>query len=173
MGRAIEWNERTQLLRDALSTGGAFLVSVDASGRPNPMTIGWAQVGIVWSRPILTVYVRKSRYTHACIRAAKSFTVSVPRPGELSKELALCGSKSGRELDKMKSAGLTALPGRSVDTPVVDGCALYYECRIVARTQEELVDFEAGDVVERYYPKGDPHLAVCGEILSAYAVDRA
>ncbi len=173
MGRTIQWNERTQLLRDALSAGGAFLVSVDPSGRPNPMTIGWAQVGIVWSRPILTVYVRKSRYTHACIRASKSFTVSVPRPGELSKELALCGSKSGREFDKMRAAGLVALPGRSVDTPVVAGCILYYECRTVARTQQELSDFQPGDVVERFYTKGDSHLAVYGEILAAYVVDRA
>ncbi|MEN6369795.1 MAG: flavin reductase family protein [Thermotogota bacterium] len=173
MGRTIQWNERTQLLWDALSSGGAFLVSIDTSGRPNPMTIGWAQVGIVWGRSILTVYVRKSRYTHSCIRSAKSFTVSVPRAGGFSAELALCGSKSGRELDKMRAAGLVALPGRSVDTPVVGGCALYYECRVVARTQQELPDFEAGDIVERFYPKGDSHLAVCGEILSAYVVDKA
>ena len=172
MRRGIEWNERAQLLRDALSTGGAFLVSIDESGRPNPMTIGWAQVGIVWSRPILTVYVRKSRHTHACIRSAKTFTVSVPRPGDLSAELALCGSKSGRDLDKMKAAGLVPVPGRAVETPVVRGCALYYECRTVARTQQELADFEPGDVVDRFYPKGDPHLAVWGEILSAYVVGR-
>lgn len=173
MGRTIQWSERTQLLRDALSGNGAFLVSIDESGRPNPMTIGWAQVGVVWGRAILTVYVRKSRYTHACIRSAKSFTVSVPEAGDFSAELALCGSKSGREFDKMSAAGLVALPGRSVDTPVVAGCVLYYECRIVARTQQELPDFESGDVVERFYTKGDPHLVVCGEILSAYVVDRA
>ncbi|MDD4904063.1 MAG: flavin reductase family protein [Candidatus Bipolaricaulis sp.] len=171
--RRIEWNERAGLLRDGLSSGGAFLVALDESGRANPMTIGWAQVGIVWSRPILTVYVRKSRYTHRCLQQADSFTVSVPRSGALDQALALCGSKSGRDLDKMQAAGLTPIQGRSVSTPVIDGCVLYYECRIVGRTQQELPDLAARDVIERYYPKGDPHLAVYGEILSAYVADRA
>jgi flavin reductase (DIM6/NTAB) family NADH-FMN oxidoreductase RutF len=171
--RRIEWSEETQLLRAALSGDGVFLVAVDDSGRPNPMTIGWAQVGIVWSRPILTVYVRKSRYTHRCLRSARDFTVSVPRPGDHSAALALCGSRSGRDVDKMKAAGLIALPGLTVETPRVDGCILYYECRIVGRTQQELPDFAASDIVERFYPKGDPHLAVFGEILSAYVADEA
>ena len=40
-----------QYLREAtlaLSRDGALLVSLDESGRPNPMTIGWATAGVIW-----------------------------------------------------------------------------------------------------------------------------
>ena len=58
---------------------GAFLT---AGGTVwNPMTIGWAQFGVVWGRPVVTVMVRKSRYTHSLMEQAQVFT---PTPGTYS-----------------------------------------------------------------------------------------
>ncbi len=169
MTQNIAWFDHTDLLNRSLAKGGAFLVVTAPDGRANAMTIGWGQVGIVWSRPVFAVYVRKSRYTHPCITAASDFTVNVPQPGALTKALALCGSRSGRDLDKIAAAGLKTLPSRMTTAPILDGCALYYECRILARTQQALPDFEADDVLSSFYPTDDPHLVVFGEILAAYA----
>ena len=87
---------------------GAFLTA--GGGVWNPMTIGWAQFGVVWSKPVMTVLVRKSRYTYGLMEQADVFTVSVPRAKELSKELGFCGSRSGRDVDKEKESGVTRAP---------------------------------------------------------------
>lgn len=80
---------------------GAFLM-VDG----NPMTIGWAQFGVIWGRPVCTVFVRHSRHTHALLEKSNVFTVSVPAAGTMREALAYCGSHSGRDGDKL--AGLRA-----------------------------------------------------------------
>ena len=42
---------------------GAFLTTA-AGGRHNTMTIGWGALGNIWGKPVFTVMVRHSRYTH-------------------------------------------------------------------------------------------------------------
>ena len=171
MKRDIEWDGGSAQLHEALRGSGAFIVVVDANGKANPMTIGWGQVGIVWSRPIFTALVRVSRYTYGCLQAAETFTINVPRSGELKEALAFCGTKSGRDLDKAAEAGLTMVDAKAVETPIIDECVLHYECRIVARTQQEPDNFTSGEILDRFYPNGDHHLIVFGEIVAAYAAD--
>ena len=169
MKKEIAWSDHTDHLRKALSDDGAFLVAVDSNGKANPMTIGWGMAGRVWSRPVFTVLVRQSRYTHGCIQGSDSFTVNVPRLGELKDELLFCGTKSGRDLDKAAECNLTLLPGKKVDTPIIEECALHYECRVIVRKQLQAGDFFAPDVLEEHYKSNDHHLVVMGEILAAYA----
>jgi flavin reductase (DIM6/NTAB) family NADH-FMN oxidoreductase RutF len=169
MEKDFEWKDDTDLLWGSLSSGGAFLVALDPTGRPNPMTIGWAQLGIVWSRPIFTVLVRQSRYTYDCLRSAATFTVSVPARGALKEALALCGTKSGRHIDKFRAAGITPCPSRCVDTPVVGECVAHYECRVLARPLIAVPDLADSELTERFsYTPGNTHAAFYGEILATY-----
>ncbi len=169
MDNRFVWKDQTDLLWGALSSGGAFLTVLSLSGRPNPMTIGWGQIGIVWSRPTLTVLVRQNRYTYACLRAAESFTVSVPAPGKLKDELFLCGTTSGRDIDKFRAAGLTPRASRLVAAPVIAECLAHYECRIMARTLVALPDVADAEIVDRFsYTEGNTHAAFFGEILATY-----
>ena len=150
---------------------GAFLT---AGGTVwNPMTIGWAQFGVVWGRPVVTVMVRKSRYTHSLMEQAQVFTVSFPRPKQMGKEIAFCGVRSGRDVDKEKEAGLTRLSPRAGGAEAVAGCDIVMECRIV---QKQLLDLDSldPDFRPKYYgdnqalPDGDPHVLYVGEVLAAY-----
>ena len=152
---------------------GAFLIAGGAVW--NPMTISWGQFGIVWARPVVTVMVRQSRYTHALMEQAEVFTVSIPRAKEMTKELGLCGSRSGRDVDKEKEAGLTRLAPRAGGAEAVAGSGIVIECRIV---QKQLLDLDTFDPAFRalYYgnnqatPDGDPHTIYVGEVLAAYEV---
>ncbi len=164
----IAWYEHVELLDQALSGNGAFLVARDEFGKANPMTIGWGAVGRIWSIPTFTVLVRRSRYTHSCIKQEESFTVSVPKNGDLAAALDFCGRHSGRETDKAAACGIAFRPGTRVATPVIDGCALYYECRIILRKQLDEGDFSAPDVLEKYYDNDNHHMIVIGEIVAAY-----
>jgi flavin reductase (DIM6/NTAB) family NADH-FMN oxidoreductase RutF len=173
-GRDFIWKDQTDLLWGALSSGGAFLVVLNPQGKPNPMTIGWGQIGIVWSRPVFTVLVRQNRYTYECLQTASSFAVSVPAPGELKDELLLCGTKSGRSLDKFRAAGLTPCPGQIIDTPIVAECLAHYECGILARPLAGMRDIVADELVERFsYEEGNTHAAFFGEIVATYMTPRA
>ena len=171
MQERIRWDQETEWLKAGLAGNGAFLNVRTPKRIVNPMTIGWGQVGIVWGSPIFTVYVRQSRHTYECIQAAESFTVSVPRLGELADELTLCGTKSGRDLDKAQACGFALIPGQDVDTPIIGECGLHYECRIMARCQLEESDI-ASDNVRRFYKTPDLHQIILGEILTAYVIEK-
>ena len=73
----------------------------------NTMTISWGGLGTIWNKPVATVYVRKSRYTHDFMDREDYFTVSF-YPEEYRKVLTVLGSKSGRDMDKMNASGLTS-----------------------------------------------------------------
>jgi flavin reductase (DIM6/NTAB) family NADH-FMN oxidoreductase RutF len=169
MQKRIRWDQQTEWLKAGIAGNGAFLNVNTPSGILNPMTIGWGQVGIVWGRPIFSVYVRKSRFTYDCLQAAGSFTVSVPRLGELADELALCGTKSGRDLDKAQACGFSLIPGQSTDTSILGECGLHYECSILARCQLEEPDIASEEIHRRYEAK-DLHQIILGEILTAYVI---
>lgn len=149
----------------ALEGAGAFLV-VEAKGRVNPMTIGWAQAGFVWGLPVMTVLVRASRYTHSLMGAAARFSVCVPAPGEMRKELAYCGSKSGRDYDKVRACGLELRDGSAPGVKLIGGCALAYECEKTGSAELRAEDLP-GAVRARYYPEGDLHTLFFGRIIKA------
>ena len=146
---------------------GLLLVSVDPVGKPNTMTIGWGTVGIIWGKPIFTVLVRPSRYTHNCMESTGDFTVNVPS-AKMSEIVAFCGSASGRDHDKFKEKGLIAVPGNAVKSPIIEQCLIHYECKVVHKNNvlKENLD---GRIISSAYKSGDFHTIYHGEILAAYA----
>ena len=66
----------------------------------NSMTISWGGMGTLWGKPVVTVYERKSRYTHEFIDSSNYFAISFFKE-EYKKNLSEIGSKSGRDIDKM------------------------------------------------------------------------
>ena len=139
---------------------GAFLM---VNG--NPMTIGWGQFGVLWGRPTFTVYVRKSRYTHELLDHETTFTVSVPAKGTMREALALCGTKSGRDLDKMKALDAKLFRACFGAQDGFFGCRYHIECRILSRTDLNENEMEDTTLMNRYYANGDSHTMYVGEIL--------
>jgi flavin reductase (DIM6/NTAB) family NADH-FMN oxidoreductase RutF len=153
----------------SLEDGGALLVSRDEGGRPNVMTIGWAQLGIIWGKWVMTVLVRPSRYTYGCCNHTGDFTVNIPYPSQ-GDEVLLCGTRSGRDLDKFAECGFTATPAHApgVASPYIAQCGLVYECRTVL-TAEVDPALLAPDICGGCYPHGDFHRLYYGEVLDAHA----
>jgi flavin reductase (DIM6/NTAB) family NADH-FMN oxidoreductase RutF len=146
---------------------GAFLV-VKGKEQVNIMTIGWAMLGIIWSRPIMMVAVRTSRFTHGIIEGADSFTVSTPM-GDMKKEINFCGSKSGRDLDKLKECGLSITKAKKISTPVLKIPGYHFECRIVYKTPMD-PKFLSPDLAN-IYPAKDYHTLYFGEIMASYLME--
>ncbi|MDR2707069.1 MAG: flavin reductase family protein [Planctomycetaceae bacterium] len=162
----MQFTEHLDQVFQRLGSNGVFL-TVKSGERVNTMTIGWGLIGIQWRLPIFTVLVRPSRFTFELIETATDFTVSVPKDNSLNNALTLCGTKSGRNLDKFKAAGLVLKPARKVITPVIDGNCFTYECRILYKTPLNSNEV-APSVVKSSYSGGDFHTLYFGEIVDCY-----
>ncbi len=154
----------------SLFSDGAFLVAGN-----NPMTIGWCQFGVVWGIPVCTVFVRKSRFTHHLMEENDAFTVSFPKPGTMKKELAFCGTKSGRDVNKTEELGLEFLdPSSDGLQGGIRGCGFHFECRKVFKAEGGLCDMDPV-LRERFYgpnqisADGDPHTVYFGKVVRAFA----
>lgn len=155
----MDWmNETTEQMPK-----GAFLM-VDG----NPMTIGWCQYGVLWGKRTCTIYVRKSRYTHQLLDNAATFTVSVPALGTMRKELAYCGTRSGRDGDKLQAIHAALSPARFGAQDGYLGCKTHIECRILYRQDLSMDGFDDDAVRQSYYGAGDEHTVYVGEILGVY-----
>ncbi len=150
-----------------IKSKGAFLVAKSKDGKKtNVMTIGWAAIGYMWSKPIMTVMVRKSRFTHHIIEKASGFTVSIPTD-DLKEALNFCGTKSGRDVDKFKEYNLTTIPAQKVETPIIDISGFHYECKIVYKSEMN-PDFLCKEYKEDIYTDNDYHTFYFGEIVACY-----
>ena len=66
----------------------------------NAMTASWGGLGVLWNKPVATVYVRPQRYTYSLTEKADRFSLCV-LPEENRAALKICGTRSGRNTDKL------------------------------------------------------------------------
>ena len=116
-------------LPELLRKRGALLTAGNQSGC-NTMTIGWAQSGMVWGKPVCTVYVRPERYTYQFMEAQDYFTLSF-LPESEKQTMAFCGSRSGRDTDKIAACGLAVEYGAG-DAPYFAQAELVLVCRKIS-----------------------------------------
>ena len=132
----------------------------------NTMTIGWCQLGRLWSIPVCTVYVRPERYTYAFMESHDYFTVSV-LPLSDRQTAQVCGTKSGRDIDKIKECGLTLRRGAG-DASFFDEAEWVLVCRkLYAQDLDENCVLDER-VLHHYGAKGGWHRAYTGEVVEAY-----
>lgn len=158
----------TELSNEALDqlTRGAFL-SVKSGEISNTMTIGWGALGYMWGKPVFMAMVRLSRYTYELMENADDFTVSLPTKDSMKEELGFCGRISGRDCNKFKECSLNLKEGDTTQSPLIEGCKLYLECRTIYKQQmtDENLDKALKD---RWYGDDDYHVMYYGEITKAY-----
>ncbi|HEY5999787.1 MAG TPA: flavin reductase family protein [bacterium] len=101
-----------------------------ADGAANVMTAAWG--GIACSRPpCLAVSLRAATASHGNIMARKAFTISLPDETHAA-QADYFGLVSGRDQEKLKVSGLTAVRSDLVDAPYVGEFPLVIECAVVA-----------------------------------------
>lgn len=143
------------------------LVTVEDGEKANPMTVSWGGLGVLWSRPVATIYIRPQRYTHQLLEQEELFTVSFYGE-EHRAALKLCGARSGRDLDKAAACGLTLKKE--------DGFCYYEEaelvlcCRKIYRDRIRPEGFLDNDI-DSNYPGKDYHDLYIGEIVRVLKKD--
>lgn len=100
----------------------------DIAGVKNVLTIAWA--GTVASDPVMvSISVRPERYSYNLIKDSGEFVVNLPNR-RLVQAVDFCGVKSGRDNDKFKLMGLTAVPAETVKAPIIQEAPLSLECKV-------------------------------------------
>jgi len=155
-------------ISDIKSKGAFLVVKSEINDLVNVMTIGWISMGFIWGKPIMTVMVRKSRFTYQLIEKATSFTVSIPKQG-LKEALIFCGTKSGRDFDKLKECSLSIAPAKKITTPIINIPGEHYECKIVCKS-EMLSECLCDEYREKQYKDNDFHTFYFGEITEHYHI---
>jgi len=109
---------------------GVLLTSIGADGGANVMTIGWGLYGWFYHRrAVVAVAVRPACHTFKLLDEVGEFVLGVPTE-TLAEAVAFCGKESGRDCDKFKEAGLTAVASAHVAAPSIAQCPINIECRI-------------------------------------------
>ncbi len=127
----------------------------------NTMTASWGGLGVLWDRKVAICVIRPGRYTHGLMETSDYYSLSF-FSRKYRDVLTFCGSKSGRDIDKVKEAGLT---------PVFAEKAIFFrEARLVLECRKVYVQriTPAGFVdqtLERCYPQKDYHTMYIGEIV--------
>jgi flavin reductase (DIM6/NTAB) family NADH-FMN oxidoreductase RutF len=142
-----------------------WAILVGGVERPNPMTVSWGGLGTLWNRPIVTIYVRPTRFTYELLEAHREFTLNF-LDAQAHDAMNVCGSETGREKDKWKLSGLVPEPAERVRVPRVTGARLSFECRTLAHTDVDPARFLEPSI-ERLYPLKDYHRVYFGEVLLA------
>lgn len=155
---------------------GILLTTCDGQ-KVNTMTIGWGHIGIEWNKPVFIAFIRKSRYTRQILDQTGEFTVNIPLNAQDSHVLRYCGTKSGRDTDKIHDLGLTLVPSDMVSVPGIREFPLTLECRVIYRQVQDESAF-ASELLQRFYPieadgERDIHIAYYGEIINAYLAEES
>ncbi len=112
----------------ALAPNPVALVSAGSLEKSNITTIAWT--GIINSDPMLVyVSIRKTRLAHEMITEIGNFVINLPTDKQVV-EADLCGTKSGRDIDKYKECNFTKSISSMITSPGIKECPINIECKV-------------------------------------------
>ncbi len=138
-----------------------MLLTAGTGEKCNTMTASWGGLGVLWGKPVATVYIRPQRYTLEFVEREEKFTLAFFGE-EYRKALALCGSKSGRDIDKVKECGFTVETADGA--PYFAQADLVLVCRKAYWQDMDPTHFLDGEIDGKWYPEKDYHRIFIGEI---------
>lgn len=104
------------------------LVSVKHESKESIITLAW--VGTCCSDPpMVSIGVRPNRYSYEILRESKEFVINFPTASML-EQVELCGTKSGKDIDKWKECKFTKVESKEVKVPSIAECPVNMECKI-------------------------------------------
>ena len=137
-----------------------MLISVGDQNENNMMTASWGFIGEMWSKDCAIAAIRPTRHTYTLIENADTFALCFM--GDNREVHGICGSKSGRDIDKVKETELT---------PIFDNGTMYFEearlvliCKKIYADDLKEDNFIDKSNAEKWY-NNDYHKLYFGEII--------
>lgn len=147
-----------------LISDGWGLVTAGNEEKFNTMTVSWGGLGEIWGKDVAFIFIRPQRYTYEFLEKEEFFTLSF-YGADFKDALKICGSKSGRDINKAEVCGFTPV--------FTDGSVTFEQaeytlvCRKMASQFIDPSGFEDA-AIESNYPNKDYHKVYIGEIVKVY-----
>lgn len=141
-----------------------MLITAGTPEHFNTMTASWGSLGELWFKPVCFCFVRQHRYTYEFMEKSSAFTLSFFDERYKSK-LNFCGSRTGRETDKVSECGFTPVAAEN-GAVFFEEARLVLECRKLYFQDLNPDHFLDPDIL-KHYPEKDYHRMYIGEITRA------
>ena len=139
-----------------------MLITAGTAEDCNTMTASWGGLGVLWGVPAATCYIRPQRHTKQFVDREDYFTLTFFGE-EWRQQLTLCGTKSGRDVDKIKECGFTVKTA-ACGAPYFEEAELVLVCR--KHFAQDMDPANIPDAIkEKWYPQQDYHTMYIGEII--------
>ena len=138
-----------------------MLVSAGNEKDYNMMTASWGFVGEMWRVPVAVTVIRPSRYTKKFVDENEYFALSFYGDDAKKTIHSICGSKSGRDVNKTELCGLS--PVFSDETVYFNQARLVLICKkmyVSPMKKEYIKDSRIDELYDNDY-----HIAYVGEIV--------
>lgn len=141
------------------------LISAGDENSSNMMTVSWGGLGILWNKPVATIYIRPQRHTYQFIENQDTFSITF-FDAKYHSALSYCGSHSGKTEDKYEKSNLHKI---MIDgTPSLEEAKLTFICKKLYSHDIDPKLFLNDQIDRDNYPKKDYHRAYIAEIISIY-----
>jgi flavin reductase (DIM6/NTAB) family NADH-FMN oxidoreductase RutF len=141
--------EKIEFKDNLLSPLPVVLVGAMVNNKPNYLVIGYITPFNFGKHIFFSLY--RKRYTRIGIHENRTFSVNIPSEALLA-ETNICGSKSGRDIDKSKL--FDTFYGELKTAPMISECPINIECEVT-----EILDY-------------DPNDGIIGRVVKSYADPR-
>ena len=113
--------------------------------KKNMITLAWA--GTINSEPpMVSVSIRKERYSHRLIEASGEFVINLVDE-KMCRAVDFCGVRSGRDTDKAAVTGLSYMPAETMDAaPAVAGAPVSLSCKVRRKLELGSHDMFLGEI---------------------------
>jgi flavin reductase (DIM6/NTAB) family NADH-FMN oxidoreductase RutF len=123
------WEYSNEIL-NRMREEGVLCTVTDKASNNNIITLGWGQIGPFYhDHPVFIIAIAPQRYSWHFLEEMPEFVIGVP-DDSLRKAVEICGTLSGRDVDKFQAAGLTPAKSKYVSAPSILECPINIECRV-------------------------------------------
>ena len=92
----------------------------------NIITLSWV-ANVCSEPPCVAAGVRPERHSYGILKETGDFVINIPSISQLGATI-ICGTKSGRDVNKWEAGGLTPVPSTKVISPMIGECPINIEC---------------------------------------------
>ena len=132
----------------------------------NSMTISWGSLGTLYNKPVVIVYVRKTRFTHKLMEEAPNFTISFLDP-KYRKDMSILGTLSGRDSNKIENTNLHYAYDIDSDTAYIKEADIVFKMKKISKLSlDDDTILDKNIIKDHYESKDEYHDVYIGFVTS-------
>ena len=146
-----------------LEPGPVVLLTTADAGRANVMAMSWHMM-VEFNPPLIACVVSEGDHSFRALTRTGECVIAIP-PADLVETVVAIGNCSGRDVDKFARFGLKDRRAKEVEAPLIQGCLVNIECRVLDRQLVARYNLFILEAVKAWIdPKRakDPTLHHCG-----------